>query len=67
VLPIHDRTPLIPTRDAEALWLDPTIQDPAQLLPWLTPYPSEETEAYPVSLWVNNPEHDGPECVRLLR
>ena len=47
--------------------LDPTIQDPAQLLPLLTPYPAEEMEAYPVSTTVNNPAHDGPECVAALR
>jgi len=65
--PIHDRMPVILTREAEAVWLDPTIQDPERLLPLLTPYPSEEMEAYPVSTKVNNPVHDTPECVLPLR
>jgi putative SOS response-associated peptidase YedK len=62
--PIHDRMPVILTREAERVWLDPTIEDPARLLPLLTPYPAEEMEAYPVSLWVNNPLHDSRECIK---
>ena len=58
--------PVIFTRKAEALWLDPTVQDPARLLPLLTPYPSEEMEAYPVSTWVNNPARDSVECIQPL-
>jgi len=61
--PIHDRMPVILTRDAEAVWLDPAIQDPARLLPLLTPYRAEEMEVYPVNLRVNNPGNDGPECI----
>ena len=52
--------------EAEAVWLDPTIQDPARLLPLLKPYPAEKMEAYPVSARVNNPSHDGPECIEPL-
>ena len=63
---IHDRMPVILTRDAEAVWLDPTIQEPAKLLPLLTPYPAQNMEYYPVSTWVNNPAHDSQECVRPL-
>lgn len=55
------------TPDPETVWLDPAIQDPARLLPLLTPYPAEEMESYPVSTWVNSPEHDSPECVRPTR
>ena len=55
--------PVILTKDAEAVWLDPTIQDPARLLPLLTSYPAEEMEVYPVNLRVNNPGNDGPECI----
>jgi len=64
---IHDRMPVILTREAERVWLDPTIQDRAQLLPLLTPYPSEEMETYPVSTWVNNPTHDTQQCMIPLR
>ena len=64
--PIHDRMPVILIKEAESTWLDPAIQDPAKLLPLLRPYPTDEMVAQPVSTWVNNPEHDGPECVIAL-
>lgn len=65
--PIHDRMPVILTRDAEAVWLDHTIQDPGPLLPLLKPYPAAEMEWYRVSTRVNNPAHDGPGCVQAVR
>ncbi|NJD67799.1 MAG: hypothetical protein C3F12_04465 [Candidatus Methylomirabilota bacterium] len=61
--PIHDRMPAILTREAEAVWLDPAIQEPARLLPLLTPYPSDEMECHAVDAWVNNPAHETPACV----
>ncbi len=65
--PIHDRMPVILSHEAEAIWLDPTIQDPAELLPLLTSYPAEEMEAYAVSRWVNSPQQDSPDCIVPLR
>jgi len=65
--PIHDRMPVILTHEAEAIWLDPTIQEAASLLPLLKPYPAEEMEAHPVSTKVNNPSHDCPECALPLQ
>jgi putative SOS response-associated peptidase YedK len=53
--PIHDRMPVILKKEDEAMRLDPTIQDPAKLLPLLKPYPAEDMVAYPVSAKVNNP------------
>ena len=64
---IHDRMPVILGKDAEGVWLDPAIQEPATLLPLLIPYPPEEMEWYPVSTRVNNPADDGPQCVIPLR
>jgi len=64
--PIHDRMPVILTRDAEAIWLDPTIEEPGVLLPLLKLYRAAEMEWYPVSTWVNNPGHDSVECVQPL-
>ena len=61
--PIHDRMPVILTRDTEAIWLDPTIQKPATLLPLLTPYPADAMEPYPVSRAVNSPKNDSPDCI----
>jgi len=64
---IHDRMPVILTREAEIIWLDPAIQDPVWLLPLLKPYLAEEMEVYPVSTLVNNPANDGPECIKSNR
>jgi putative SOS response-associated peptidase YedK len=61
--PIHDRMPVILTSEAEAVWLDAAIQEPGALLPLLKPYPADEMEWYPVSTRVNNPAHDGKECI----
>jgi len=61
--PIHDRMPVILIREAEAVWLDPAIQEPGALLSLLKPYPADEMEWYPVSTRVNNPAHDGKECI----
>ena len=65
--PIHDRMPVILTRDAEGHWLDPAIQEPATLLPLLKPYPADKMEAYPVSRLVNSPQNDTPDCIVLSR
>jgi len=65
--PLHDQMPAILIRKAEATWLDPASQDPARLLPLLKPCPTEEMEVYSVSLALNDPTHDGPECLEPLR
>lgn len=44
-------------------WLDPQVREAELLKPLLHPYPAEEMDAYPVSLYVNNPAHDDERCV----
>jgi putative SOS response-associated peptidase YedK len=61
--PVHDRMPAILTRQSEAVWLDPKIQEPEKLLPLLKPYPSELMEFYPVSREVNSPAVDKPSII----
>ena len=60
---IHNRMPVILLRDAEAVWLDRTVDDPQKLLPLLLPYPEGEMTAYEVSLLVNSPRNDSPVCI----
>lgn len=60
---IHHRMPVILPREAEAVWLDPKIQDAETLLPLLKPYPSEGMEYYPVDRMVNSPANDTPACI----
>ena len=61
--PIHDRMPVILPRELESLWLDHDIRDYATLGGILTPYITDEMEAYEVSSLVNSPANDGPEMV----
>ena len=63
VATIHDRMPVVLPRDAESVWLDDTIEDPSQLRELLTPYPGDRMAAYSVSMLVNSPRNDLPECV----
>jgi putative SOS response-associated peptidase YedK len=62
--PIHDRMPVILTREHYDHWLNPDIHDPKRLQPLLVPFPADEMEAYAVSRPVNDPENDVPECIR---
>lgn len=61
--PIHHRMPVILDEEKCEVWLDPENQDPAVLNPLLRPFSSTNLEAYPVSLAVNNPRFDRPECL----
>jgi len=60
---IHNRMPVILPPPAIDLWLDPTVQSPAELQPLLVPYPAGAMSAYPVSRLVNSPANEGPGCV----
>ena len=53
--PVHDRMPLIVAPAHYARWLDPGIDDVADLI---VPFPSEEMAYYPISARVNNVHHD---------
>jgi putative SOS response-associated peptidase YedK len=61
---IHNRMPVILTKEKAGLWLDPEVSDRDKLLGILTPYPSEGMVAYNVSDRVNSPGNDSPENIR---
>jgi putative SOS response-associated peptidase YedK len=63
---IHNRMPVILSREAEAQWLDPATTAPECLLPLLTPHPAEAMDAYAVSLVVNSPRNDTPVCIESI-
>jgi putative SOS response-associated peptidase YedK len=50
-------------RTTEPWGLQPDVTEPAELLPLLGPYPSDEMEAYPVSSLVGNVRNNGPELI----
>ena len=61
--PIHDRMPVILSKDMEGFWLDSSIDDPGVLGSVLTPYADVRMEAYEVSTLVNSAANDGPEVI----
>jgi putative SOS response-associated peptidase YedK len=62
---VHDRMPVILSREDEERWLDPStsVADAKELL---VPCPSEWLEAHEVSTLVNSPRNNRPECVEPL-
>jgi putative SOS response-associated peptidase YedK len=66
VRPIHDRMPVILEPAAYERWLDPGVNEPAELQPLLHPYRADQMIAYPVSRLVNNPRHDDAQCLEPL-
>jgi putative SOS response-associated peptidase YedK len=58
--PLHDRMPVILPDSALRRWLDPTEENVRDLL---VPLGDGEMSMQPVSSYVNNPAHEGPECI----
>ncbi len=63
VEPVHDRMPVMLTRDAEDIWMDQGLEDLAELSELLVPYPPDEMAAYRVSTVVNRADNETPECI----
>lgn len=60
---IHDRMPVVLSKEAEKVWLDPKVDDPEVLGELLKPFDASEMEAYEVSSAVNSPKNNGPELI----
>lgn len=63
VAPIHDRMPVILPAQERDQWLDPST-DPVELERLLVSLPTTEMAVYEVSILVNSPKNDSPECIR---
>jgi putative SOS response-associated peptidase YedK len=63
---IHQRMPVVLGSDAVNRWLDPTLQDRAELQALLAPAASDLLAAHPVSTLVNKVSVDGPELLEPL-
>jgi putative SOS response-associated peptidase YedK len=59
--PIHDRMPVILSREAERDWLDVTQSDTAELRELLVPYAASEMETYQVSALINSWKNESPD------
>ncbi|MEK5149072.1 SOS response-associated peptidase [Psychrobacillus sp. FSL K6-4615] len=55
---IHDRMPVILTRENEKEWLNPSLQDKETLKSMLVPFDAALMEVYPVSSEVNSPKNN---------
>lgn len=64
---IHDRMPVILSKEAEKIWLDPSVQDFELLKSLLKPYDDGELEAYEVSDEVNSPKNNNPDMIEKIR
>lgn len=64
VADVHDRMPLILRQEDYDLWLDPGVTNVALVAECLKPFHSGLMKKYPVSVRVNRPENDDPECAR---
>jgi putative SOS response-associated peptidase YedK len=60
---IHDRMPLVLPRSAWTRWLDPGVDDPADLLASWDEARGEHLELRPVATLVNKVDNNGPELV----
>lgn len=60
---IHDRMPVILDPASYDAWLDPENPDLESLQSLLCPFPSDRMASRPVSTYVNNSRHEGPECL----
>ncbi|NJL89221.1 MAG: SOS response-associated peptidase [Coleofasciculaceae cyanobacterium SM2_1_6] len=66
VSPIHDRMPVILQPQDYDQWLDPNFKQADKLQELLKPYSAKAMQAYPVSIKVNSPKNDSPECSQRL-
>ena len=66
VKPIHDRMPVILTKDAQKIWLNPNIKDSSLLTSILNQYDSQLMTHYPVSSYVNSVKNDDISCIKSI-
>jgi putative SOS response-associated peptidase YedK len=64
---IHDRVPVILSRDQEDEWLNVDIVEPERLQSLLRPLPVSRLAVYAVSKKVNNPRNDGRALIAALQ
>ena len=60
---LHDRMPVVLADDAWERWLDPGLEDPAELHGLFEPSDEVELSIWPVNALVNNVRNDGPELI----
>lgn len=64
--PVHNRMPVILDENTGKTWLDAEYKDVALLDKLLSPYPGKDLDAYPVSIYVNDPKNTDDNCIKRL-
>jgi putative SOS response-associated peptidase YedK len=64
VRPVHNRMPVILSREDEEQWLDASRTPFSKAKSVLKPHPDELMDAHDVSPIVNSAKYDGPECIQ---
>lgn len=59
---VHDRMPVILSREDYDVWLDPGMNDTAAVSHLLRPFDAREMRCYPVSSRVNQVQNDDEQC-----
>lgn len=62
--PIHDRMPVVLSRECYEQWLNCRDYDGGQIGRMLKPFPSDLLEMYPVGKTVNSPTNDSRACIQ---
>lgn len=63
---IHNRMPVILTKESEKIWLNEEIDHFGELKSLLAPYDSQQMIAYVVTPKVGSPKNEGPDLVKPL-
>jgi putative SOS response-associated peptidase YedK len=61
---LHERMPAIVAPARQDLWLDTRVTDKTEIMSYLNPAPSARLVMYPISPWVNSPEHNDERCIQ---
>ena len=61
---LHERMPALIAPAHYDLWLDARITDKDELMGYLNSAPSSQLVTYPISPWVNSPQHDDERCLQ---
>ena len=64
VRPVHNRMPVILSREDEEQWLDPSRTPFVNAQSLLKPLSAALMDAHDVSPIVNSAKYDGPECIQ---
>jgi putative SOS response-associated peptidase YedK len=67
MMPLHECMPVIIAPAYYGLWLDSRVTDRAEIMCYLNSAPSSQLVIYPISPWVNSPQHDDERCIQLRR